>query len=236
MNTRYKLISDLIGLLDQYEDQSGEDKLDLLSFTLWLNEYLDTPKSKSIEDKTNTKVTDSTQVLGFDYKMEAKISTLLTSLFKYAKHYTKQALDNTPLVTLDDFGFLASLGYCESMTKTELSNHNLLEITSGNEIIKRLLKNQLIEEYDDPDDRRSKRVKITEKGKILLLSTFSRMDLVSHIVAGNLNTNEKIQLLSVLNKLDDFHRIIHDNDWKSDIVLLVEKYLDDNSSGDEHRT
>ncbi len=111
------------------------------------------------------------------------------------------------------------------MTKTELCNHNLLEITSGNEIIKRLLKNKLIEEYKDPDDRRSKRVKITDEGKKLLIQSFSKMDKVSRIVAGNLGTEEKIELLTILNKLDDFHKVIHDNDWKSDIDDISQKYL-----------
>lgn len=225
MNKRYELLKELVGLMGRFEEESGDEKIDLLSFTLWLNEYLD---SKGYQVKTDKgKVTDSPQVLGFDYTMEAKISTLVTGLFKYAKHYTKYALDGSPLVTMDDFGFLASLAYNDSMTKTELCNHNLLEITSGNEIIKRLLKNKLIEEFDDPDDRRSKRVKITEDGKKLLIQTFSKMDKVSRIIAGNLGTEEKIELLTILNKLDDFHKVIHDNDWKSDIEDISQKYLKD---------
>ncbi len=223
MNRRYDLLKEVIELIGRFEEESAGDKFDLLSFTLWLNAYLD---SEGYPVKPGQeKVTDSKQILGFDYTMEAKISTLLTSLFKYAKHYTKYALDGISLVTMDDFGFLASLAYRESMTKTELSNHNLLEITSGNEIIKRLLKNGLIEEYNDPDDRRSKRVKITDDGKELLLTTFAKMDKVSRIVSGNLRTDEKIELLTILNKLDDFHKDIHENDWKSDVDEISRKYL-----------
>ncbi len=93
MNKRYDLLAKVIELMGQFEEESGDDKIDLLSFTLWLNEYLD---SKGYQVKTEKrKVTDSPQVLGFDYTMEAKISTLLTGLFKYAKHYTKYALDGT---------------------------------------------------------------------------------------------------------------------------------------------
>ena len=225
MNRRYDLLKEVIELVGRFEEESAGDKFDVLSFTLWLNAYLDSQGYPVKPGKE--KVTDEKQILGFDYTMEAKISTLITALFKYAKHYTKYALDDTPLVTMDDFGFLASLAYRDSMTKTELSNHNLLEITSGNEIIKRLLKNGLIEEYNDPDDRRSKRVKITDKGKKLLLGTFAPMDNVSRIVAGNLRIDEKIELLTLLNKLDNFHKKIHDNDWKSGVEEICHKYLND---------
>ncbi|HKI46788.1 MAG TPA: MarR family winged helix-turn-helix transcriptional regulator [Balneolales bacterium] len=225
MNRRYDLLKEVIQLIGQFEEESAGDKFDLLSFTLWLNAYLDSQGYPVKPGKE--KVTDSKQILGFDYTMEAKISTLLTGLFKYAKHYTKYALDGSPLVTMDDFGFLASLAYRDSMTKTELCNHNLLEITSGSEIIKRLLKNGLIEEYQDPDDKRSKRVKITEEGKKLLMTTFTKMDKVSRIVSGNLRTDEKIELLTILNKLDDFHKDIHNNDWRSDVDEISSKYLND---------
>lgn len=224
MNQRYEFLHELVELLDRYEDENGEQRMDILSFTLWLNSHLGRKEREKSGGKE--KVTDVNSVLGFEYTMEAKISTLLTNLFKYAKHYTKYALDDSPLATLDDFGFLASLGYNENMTKTELSHHNLLEITSGNEIIKRLLKSGFIEEYDDPNDRRSKRVKITPLGLKVLHETFIRMDQVSNIVAADLNTEEKIHLLNILNKMDDFHRKIHDNDWKSNLEDINRKYLD----------
>jgi len=223
MNKRFEFLKEIIDLLDKYEEEHGEEKLEMLSFTLWLNRYLSQEDHKLNEEKI--KVTDESSVLGFEYTMEAKISTLLTNLFKYAKHYTKFALEDTPLSTLDEFGFLASLGYTQNMTKTELSHHNLLEITSGNEIIKRLLKNGFIVEYDDPNDRRSKRVKITTLGLKVLQEAFIKMDKVSRIVAADLDTEEKIQLLNVLNKLDDFHREIHENDWKSDLDELNRKYI-----------
>jgi DNA-binding MarR family transcriptional regulator len=224
MNQRYEFLQGLIDLVDRYETENGEQKLDLLSFTLWLNSLLSRQERQI--SKRKEKVTDVNSVLGYEYTMEAKISTLLTNLFKYAKHYTKFALEDSSLTTLDDFGFLASLGYNENMTKTGLSNHNLLEITSGNEIIKRLLKSGFIEEYDDPDDRRSKRLKITTSGVKVLQDAFKKMDKVSTIVAADLNTEEKIQLLNILNKMDDFHRKIHEKDWKSGLDEINQKYLD----------
>jgi hypothetical protein len=59
-------------------------------------------------------------------------------MFRFAKQYSKKALENTNLKTIDDFGFLSSLIVAESMTKTELINRHVLEITTGMEIIKRL--------------------------------------------------------------------------------------------------
>ena len=89
------------------------------------------------------------------------------------------------------------------------------------EIIKRLLQNGLIDQFDDEQDKRSKLVKLNDKGKGLLYSIFGKMGKVSEIVTGDLETDEKIQLLYFLKKLDRFHHHIFTNEKEEVLESLA---------------
>jgi MarR family transcriptional regulator, lower aerobic nicotinate degradation pathway regulator len=94
------------------------------------------------------------------------------------------------------------------MTKMQLIEKNIHEKPTGLEVIKRLLKNKIIGERDNDEDKRSKRVFLTEKGKGIFFQTLSQMGEVSKIISGKLTASEKIQLFTLLKKLDDFHNPI----------------------------
>jgi DNA-binding MarR family transcriptional regulator len=91
----------------------------------------------------------------------------------------------------------------------ELIDAHMQEKTSGIEIIKRLLKNGLAEQFNDETDKRSKRLVVTPKGQQVLLSIFPRMANVASLTGGNLTNEEKMQLIYLLNKLHIFHHAIH---------------------------
>jgi DNA-binding MarR family transcriptional regulator len=96
----------------------------------------------------------------------------------------------------------------ESLTKTELINKQIMEKTSGTEVIKRLLNNGMISEFSDENDRRSVRVKITPKGYQSIAGILPNMSLVSEIVVGNLSEQEIVTLAYLLKKLDHYHNDI----------------------------
>jgi DNA-binding MarR family transcriptional regulator len=124
---------------------------------------------------------------------------------RYSRFYTKQALVGSKLSTADDFVYLAVLFKYGSMSKTALIQYNIQEKTTGVEVIKRLLKNGFISQSNHETDRRSKQVSISEKGQRELFSVFGKMDKVSQMIGGDLTQNEKILLLGLLKKLNDFH-------------------------------
>lgn len=111
------------------------------------------------------------------------------------------------------------------MLKNELINKHLLEISSGSEILKRLIKNGLVCEFPDKKDKREKRVSLTEKGNLAIMSAFDDMQKVSEIIIGNLNHSELDEVLSALNKLIFFHRHIHEKDRNSSLEKVHERYI-----------
>ena len=141
-------------------------------------------------------------------EMNTDISILVVLLYRYAKGYIKKALASSNLKNGDDFSFLITLMTHESLTKIELTKLLVMEKTSGNEIINRLVNHGFIEQMPDKDDRRSIRIRITDFGRSEVIKILPEMQLVSRIVTGNLNQNEIRTLSYLLRKLDDYHNDI----------------------------
>lgn len=143
-----------------------------------------------------------------DDDVNTDISTLLVFMYRYAVIYFKKALKGANIKTLDEFSFLIVLMTYPSLSKTELIQKLIMEKTSGVEVIKRLLKHGLIEEFDNPHDKRSVLVAITAKGKKELASLFPKMGLVGSVIIGNLTPVEVSSLSFLLRKLDYHHNDI----------------------------
>jgi predicted transcriptional regulator len=95
--------------------------------------------------------------------------------------------------------------------KSELIYDMISEFPSGIDIIKRLIKLGLIEEFPDEKDKRSKRIKITEKGIEILVRSFPWMEKISEMAFNQLQEAEKVLLIELLERLSDFHKTHHKN-------------------------
>ncbi|MEC5156347.1 MarR family winged helix-turn-helix transcriptional regulator [Chryseobacterium sp. MP_3.2] len=158
------------------------------------------------------------------YDLENEIAKQVIMLGRYSKHLIKKALEkNTDLVN-DDFTYLFRLMDYDSLTKTQLIEKNAHEKQSGIEIIKRLVKNGLISEKPDAEDKRSVRVAVTPKGKEVFFETMKDITVVSKIMSGKLNEKEKNNLLMYLKKINTFHHTVYlnlKNEELEDIRKLV---------------
>lgn len=154
-------------------------------------------------------------------KVNNDISILMVFMYRYAKGYIKKALKNSVLQTPEEFTFLITLMTYSSMTKTQLINSQIMEKTSGTEIIKRLIKHGLIGEKDDQEDQRSKQVYITESGRNEIISLLPVIDTVADIVIANLSIEERKSLAYLLNKMDHYHNDIFLNKKNVELQLLV---------------
>lgn len=208
----YRLLKEIIPLLEQFESENSAKDKDLNTFSTWLSQEVES----SQED---TRLKEAAE------QGDTAITMLISYLYRYTKNYSKKALEDTPLSTFDDFAFLATLSYSGSLTKTELIQMHLLEITSGIEIIKRLGKYGYLTSYQDPNDKRSKRVKLTPKGRLVLEEVMEKMDQAAFIFSGKLSLHDRADLLPVMHKLHDFHSEIFRRDRKSSLDKIKEKYL-----------
>ncbi|MEM7654668.1 MAG: MarR family winged helix-turn-helix transcriptional regulator [Bacteroidota bacterium] len=216
----FHLLQALLPLLETYQSQTTADQQQVNHFASWLYRQQQFPNMTQRPEPDPEELAEAK-----DSQAETALTMLISFLYRHAKHYSKKALDGTPLSTMDDFTFLATLSYQDSLTKPELIQQHLLEITSGIEIIKRLSKQGLLETFADSRDRRSKRVRLTTKGREVLEKSMKTMDQVAHIMAGDLPPEDRASLLPMLYQLNDFHAIVYQQDKKASLDEVEEKYL-----------
>jgi len=219
MSNKYELLREILEQLESFEKRGGED--DLMAFSLYLRDQA------YVNDATEDRdLFGNNGFSNYRSNPEVEFSILLTGLFRFAKHYLKKAFAKTAFKTIDEFGFLATLTREGNLMKNELINEHMLEMSSGSEIIKRLVRNGLVHEYPDQNDKRAKRVALTEKGRQEIFVAFGEMHKVSKIIRGNLQSHELKEALAVLNKLTFWHKHIHEQDKNATIEELHEKYVD----------
>jgi DNA-binding MarR family transcriptional regulator len=95
------------------------------------------------------------------------------------------------------------------------------------EIIKRLVKNGLFEESPDKDDKRSTRISVTKKGKKVFQDSMKDITIVSKIMCGKLDNEEKQNLLDSLKKLNTFHHTIYSNFKNEETKEIVKMISND---------
>jgi len=193
----FELLTALIEAFKEHQVLNVQnDKTSLAEFAIWLNQ-----KNYLIGQPKNS---EHIEIIGRD-EVETEIGKLIIYLNRYAKLLIRKGLNNFPELVNEDFTYLYILMTCESMTKIQLIEKNIHEKPTGLEVIKRLLKHKLIDERDDEKDKRSKRVFLTEKGRVTFFQTLGQMSKVSQLITGKLTIEEKNQLFNLLKKLEDFH-------------------------------
>lgn len=210
------LIIDILTELDTFQKKQPSTLTTLEDFRMYLNEQAyekDTPRN--LTEKFDLKVND----------LENEIAKQVIMLGRYSKHLIKKSLENHPDLVNEDFTYLFRMMDYESLTKMQLIEKNAHEKQSGIEIIKRLVRNGLFIESPDENDKRSTRISVTEKGKKVFQDSMKDITMVSKIMSGKLNPEEKTQLLHSLKKLNTFHHTVYTNlrnEAPNEILKMVE--------------
>lgn len=199
-----RLLIEIIELLEKFENttDSGKEIVSLDDFILFLQQ------NRTVKEDKNDIV---------------HIAQNVSFLHRYSKFYIKKALKGSLLQTVDEYTYLVALFNEESLSKTEINNRNVLEKTSGNEVMKRLLNAQLIGERRDEEDRRKMRVFITDKGRAELMKVFPDLWKSATLLSGILSLPEKESFLEISDKLCDFHKDIFVNCKENEIDSLMQK-------------
>jgi DNA-binding MarR family transcriptional regulator len=192
MSKSLDILSDLVEYLKVFESEKGQIPKNVKEFTLWLNHNL----------LDSDHVSESNHA-GSDLDME--LTFLIIMQNKHYKLYCKEALTNSKINTPDEYSFLYHLSLVDSFRKMELIHIHLLEAPSGIEVIRRLLKKGFIEEFEDKEDKRAKRVKITNEGRAETEKLTPEMKNVYSKMAANMSSKQKIHMIAFLKELNNYH-------------------------------
>lgn len=146
---------------------------------------------------------------------------------RYVDQYARKSMLGTPIENLDEFTYLILLLQLDSISKSDIIQRNVHPITTGTEILKRLLKKGFIEQFPDTTDKRKMRVALSEKGKIALYQSAKTTQKLALIAVGILSTEALMDFVSSLKKLDQFHHHIHHKhkNLNLDVIIADEREL-----------
>lgn len=223
----YQLLRQLISLVEEHEEEQNGREISLQNFTGFLLNKASNPNVDFVNSEVRFGVKE-TSALEIAYQLDNNIGRLFVFMSRYAKSYIKKALKETPLQTAEDFTALAILMTHDHLSKSELINYNLQEKTSGTEVIRRLISANLVRQWDDVKDKRSKHIAITDAGKTLLYGVFEDMNNVGKMITGQLTIAEKITLQHLLQKLENFHLAHYEKKTiasKNDLRVFIKNNL-----------
>ena len=213
----YNLVIEILKITEEFELDTTKKNASIDDFIKWIakNKYKEDISEPDWEGKENGR------------SPESIISTLIITMNRYAKFYSKSILQGSDFASQEDFIYLINLKALGSMSKMQLIKKNLQDKATGIQIINRLLKNEWIEQKSSIEDKRSHLIQITTKGKEYLELSMQKIRIATNIVAGDLDYQEKMQLIYLLNKLDKFHnKIYFENQTTEDLLENVtNKYL-----------
>jgi DNA-binding MarR family transcriptional regulator len=205
----YSNLKELIDYFEAFGKETGSQ--DIPAFAAWLHQ------------KTNLRVEKNPR--NTEVELDWRIAQEMGKLTNFTKHYIKKAIRKTPLAGWNDLVAIIVLFYSGSRRKTELIQMSLMELSPGMEVLRRLLRLELITEFPDPDDGRAKRVKLTDAGRNIYIQLEGEINHASKIVGGNLSLEEKHQLAVIAEKLTHFHYPIWNEDADSEMEVILEKYF-----------
>lgn len=198
-----KLITELLKEVENFsQSEAYSNNTTLEQFRQFLNQQAyEREKPENISSKNNLKV----------YEQENEIAKQVILLGRYSKNLIRKSLEHHEDLANEDFTYLFRMMDYDSLTKMQLIEKNAHEKQTGIEIIKRLVKNGLFEEFPDEKDKRSVRISVTEKGKKVFTESMQDITIVSKIMCGKLSDKEKGNLLDYLKKLNTFHHTVYTN-------------------------
>ena len=126
-------------------------------------------------------------------------------LIRYVKFYTKAMMTAHGMANSDEFLFLSLVNEMDQPTKKEVCVAHAIELTTGMDILRRLLRQGFIEEFADERDGRSKRLIITAKGQDVIRAMQTELLQLEPNVLADLNETDRKGFLQTLQYLNNYH-------------------------------
>ncbi len=177
-------------------------KADVKDFAHWLlkKDNNSTQKGKKALDHY---FDHNTEEHNYAHK-SSEAAFLIWRLGKFIRYYTKPILLENGLAGQDDFAILSHIDYKKSCSKREAIEANIIDSTTGIEIIKRLIKQGLVSEKMNKADKRQKIITLTRLGKEKLNGVYVGFSKIQDVMA-EMHIEQREILIKTLASLDAFH-------------------------------
>ncbi|MEM7548291.1 MAG: MarR family winged helix-turn-helix transcriptional regulator [Bacteroidota bacterium] len=176
--------------------------------------------AKWLLNQTESRIEESGQAQTLMGK-QMQLGILLGRLSNFADLWGKLAFKDIPIRSFEEYGILKEVEYKQSPSKNELANVLVNEKSTAFEIIKRLIRDGLFSESIDKNDKRIRRVTLTQKGKKVIEKADHQAQKVAQLLVGNSTEQDIDDLIKKFSYLNDFHTGKYESEgWKSIDDLL----------------
>jgi DNA-binding MarR family transcriptional regulator len=142
----------------------------------------------------------------FDGEIPPRADIILTKLMDRIARihmiYIQIAMKGMKIRHFEEFSLLSAIANLKNPRKTEVIYHTINELSTGLNLLAVMKKRGYINEQDDSEDKRSKRLSLTSKGKKILEGCYERFSKIPELLFKGIN-NEDIQLcIQLLKNVD----------------------------------
>jgi DNA-binding MarR family transcriptional regulator len=177
----------------------------LREFAGWLLQHLDPLRQTPVLPDSEP-ILKSGQRLSEAFDSEDFLAGFFIGrLSRYAKAYGKSILVEHGFASSDEFLFLTLIAQMDQPTKKEVCIANATELTTGMDILRRLVRNGLIVETPDERDGRAKRLSLTERGQAMIDRVYAQFEEIPTNVLADLDGAERRQFIQTLKYLNNYH-------------------------------
>ncbi|QEC74639.1 MarR family winged helix-turn-helix transcriptional regulator [Mucilaginibacter ginsenosidivorax] len=134
--------------------------------------------------------------------LNGQLVILLRRIGKFHIAYSNKALEGTGIDQMEEFGILVTVYNQKNPIKSEAIFNNIMELSSGSNMLIRLKKRGLVSEYDDEQDKRVKRLKLTVKGEAALMKAKDVVLQVAEMMVHDLTDEDKRLCIQLLQPVD----------------------------------
>ncbi len=147
--------------------------------------------------------------------------------------YAYTAFAGTGVSQLEEFGILLAIYKEKNPKKTEVIYSMLLELSSGTDMLGRLIKKGFIREYPDKEDKRAKRLILTPEGENALECSRMQIGKVAKMLLFDMEQDDKELCVKLLKNVEQKFSALfqeHKGEKFEDIYnSVVAKKIDHNS-------
>ena len=147
-------------------------------------------------------------------------SYMIGGTSSYFDLWIKLAFSDIPVSGIMDFGILKQVEMRKNPAKKDVISEAIAERTSCVEAMKRLVKNGILKEETDPEDKRVRRVSLTEEGIKLMAVIDHKMINLGKLLMGTLSETEMRSLIPPLKKLLGYYENLYRTKDKAEIKRL----------------
>jgi DNA-binding MarR family transcriptional regulator len=126
---------------------------------------------------------------------------LIGRLYNLLEIYLESAVNDAGLNQIEEFVLMSNISF-GNPRKTEVIHNSLIELSTGTNILNKLKAEGCLDEYDDLEDKRAKRVKLTAKGEKLMIDCRKKMAQIAVLFFEDMTEDDKYLCVQLLKNVE----------------------------------